>query len=185
MPAEPAPPLDGVRVVDLSTGISGAYCTKMLADAGADVVKVERPGGEPLRREKALFGLLHTSKRSAVLDPSVPADREAINRTVSLADIVVVGHGRELDAWLGRDVGALRAECPSLGIVGISWFGGSGPWRDRPATEFTLQAWCGSIASRGRKHEPPLATGGRIGEWVAGTVAGVCAAAILRGVRRS
>ena len=67
-PAEGAmthPPLDDVRVVDLSSGISGAYATKLLADAGAEVVKVERPAGDPFRAEAALFALLHTSKRNA------------------------------------------------------------------------------------------------------------------------
>ena len=98
---------------------------------------------------------------------------------------MVTGHPRELRAWLGRDVEELRREFPQLVVVSISWFGGTGPWSDRAATEFTVQAWCGSIASRGRKHEPPVATGGRIGEWVAGSVGGVAALAALHGARRS
>ncbi len=178
-------PLADVRVVDLSSGIGGAYCTKMLADAGADVVKVERPEGDPFRAESALFALLHTSKRSAVLDPEVPEDRTVLARLVDGADVVVTGHPRELGGWLGCTVDGLRARAPGLVVAAISWFGGSGPWTDRAATEFTLQAWCGSIASRGRKHEPPVATGGRIGEWVAGTVAAVAALAAVHGARRS
>ncbi len=178
-------PLVDVRVVDLSSGIAGAYCTKMLADAGADVIKVERPDGDPFRRETALFALLHTSKRSAVLDPSVPDDRAALTALVESADLVVTGPPRELPGWLGCTVAELRGHAPELGVIAISWFGGDGPWADRAATEFTVQAWCGSIASRGRKHEPPVATGGRIGEWVAGTVAAVAALATLHGARRS
>ena len=68
----PPYPLADVRVVDLSSGISGAYCTKLLADAGADVVKVEGPDGDPFRDEAALFAVLHTSKRSATFDPARP-----------------------------------------------------------------------------------------------------------------
>jgi crotonobetainyl-CoA:carnitine CoA-transferase CaiB-like acyl-CoA transferase len=179
------PPLDDVRVIDLSSGISGAYCTKLLADAGAEVVKVERPAGDPFRAEAALFALLHTSKRNAALDPDVADDRAVLDALVADADVVVTGHPRELEAWLGYDVATLRGRSPGVVVVSISWFGGSGPWADRPATEFTLQAWCGSIASRGRKHEPPVATGGRIGEWVAGTVGGVAALAALHAARRS
>ena len=179
------PPLDDVRVIDLSSGISGAYCTKLLADAGAEVVKVERPTGDPFRDEAALFALLHTSKRNAALDPDVADDRALLEALVVDADIVVTGHPRRLEEWLGYDVATLRRRSPGVVVVSISWFGGSGPWADRPATEFTLQAWCGSIASRGRKHEPPVATGGRIGEWVAGTVGGVAALAALHGARRS
>jgi crotonobetainyl-CoA:carnitine CoA-transferase CaiB-like acyl-CoA transferase len=178
-------PLADVRVVDLSSGISGAYCTKLLADAGADVVKVEGPDGDPFRDEAALFAVLHTSKRSATFDPARPDDRDALDHLVRDADVVVAGHPREIRHWLGRDVEDLRHEAPELVVVSISWFGGNGPWTDRAATEFTVQAWCGSIASRGRKHEPPVATGGRIGEWVAGSVGGVAALAALHGARRS
>ena len=128
-------PLDDVRVVDLSSGISGAYCTKLLADAGADVVKVEGPDGDPFRDEAALFAVLHTSKRSAMFDPACDDDRDALDRLVRDADIVVAGHPREVREWLGRDVEELRQELPELVVVSISWFGGSrpvvGPARDR------------------------------------------------------
>ena len=72
-PSEPA--LAGLRVVDLSAGIAGAYCTKLFVDAGADVVVVEPPGGHPLRARGgagALFGFLHTGKRSVIADPAEP-----------------------------------------------------------------------------------------------------------------
>ena len=176
-------PLGDTQVVDLSSGIAGAYCTKMLADAGADVVKVEPPGGDPFRRQDALFALLHTSKRSVVVDPASVDDRALLQRLVTGADLLVVGHPRELPGLLGWSIEALRQRVPGLGIVAISWFGGSGPWTDRPATEFTLQGWCGSIGSRGRKHEAPVATGGRIGEWFTGAVAAVAAMATLAGAR--
>ena len=177
----------GLRVLDLSSGIAGPYATKLLADAGADVVKVEAATGDPLRRwtasgadpgdeDSALFRYLNTSKRAVVgglSDPSV-ADLVA-------AAGVLVADSSAIDA--GLDVDELTARHPSLVVVTVTPFGTTGPWRDRPATEFTLQAWCGSTASRGTPDRPPIAAGGRVGEWVAGAYAAVGAVAAWR-VRR-
>ncbi|GMU77882.1 MAG: CoA transferase [Acidimicrobiia bacterium] len=177
--------LHGIRVVDLSTEIAGPYCTKLLADAGADVVKVEPPGGDALRRwgpsasddvPGALFEFLNTSKRGlagTITDPDV------IDLCVA-ADVIVQ------DGPPGTfPVPALMERHPGLVIVSISRFGQDGPWRDRPATEFTLQAECGSIAGRGLPERPPFAAGGRIGEWVTGVYAAVAAAAAVREAQRS
>ncbi|MBL8774758.1 MAG: CoA transferase [Acidimicrobiales bacterium] len=171
-----------LRVLDLSSGIAGPYATKLLADAGADVVKVEGATGDPLRRwsatgadlgdeDGALFRYLNTSKRSvvgALDDPTVSA-------LVRGADVLI-----EDDTPGVVDVDALHAANPALVVVSISPFGADGPWAHRPATEFTLQAWCGSIASRGTPDRPPVAAGGRIGEWVAGAYAAVAGAAAWR-----
>ena len=158
-------PLDGVRVLELSTGIAGAYCTKLLTDAGAETVKLEPPGGDPLRAEGsgALFGFLNASKRS-VLSGS--------DELLAGADVVVADRP--------VDPGPLWQHNPALVVVTITPFGCDGPWTGRPATEFTMQASCGSIGQRGLPEEPPLAAGGRIGEWVTGTYAAVGALAALR-----
>ena len=162
--------LDGIRVLDRTGDIAGPYCTKVLADAGADVVKVEPPSGDPLRhhRSGALFEFLNASKRS------VP---EAEAATLEAAADVVVADG-------GIDVARLRARHPALVVVTISPFGFDGPWAGRPATEFTLQAWSGSTGSRGLPDREPLAAGGRLGEWLTGTYAAVGTLAALHRVRR-
>ncbi|MEX1009230.1 MAG: CoA transferase [Acidimicrobiia bacterium] len=163
--------LGGVRVLDLSTEIAGPYCTKLLADAGADVVKVEpAPGGDSMRgwRSGALFEFLNTTKRSVTGDWSSLA---------AAADVLVV------DGAIPVDV--LHDANPALVVVTLSPFGLDGPWADRVATEFTLQAWCGSTGSRGLPDQPPLAAGGRIGEWLAGSFAAVAALAAVRDARRS
>jgi len=178
------PVLSGVRVVDLSTEIAGPYCTKLLADAGADVVKVEPPGGDPLRRwgpsaaqgTGALFEFCNTTKLGIV---GTIADPEVVDLCVD-ADIVV--HNEPPGTF---PVAPLMERNPSLVVVSISPFGQDGPWRDRPATEFTIQAECGSIASRGLPDAPPFYAGGRMGEWVGGIYAGVAAAAALREAQRS
>lgn len=174
---EPARVLEGTRVVDCSTDIAGAYCTKMLADAGADIVKVEPVEGDPLRSwgSGALFEFLHTSKRSVVAKPNDSTLRDLCAR----ADIVV-------DAgWAGLDVDQLREQHPALVVVSITPFGLDGPWSDWAATEFTLQGWCGSTGSRGLPEDPPLAAGGRIGEWMAGTYAAVAVLAARRAAVQS
>jgi len=176
--------LHGVRVVDLSTEIAGPYCTKLLADAGADVVKVEPRGGDPLRRwgpsaaqgTGAVFEFVNTSKRGVV---GTIADPAVLDLCVD-ADVVV--HSEAPGTF---PVAPLMERHPGLVVVSVSLFGQDGPWRDRPATEFTLQAECGSIATRGLPERPPLAAGGRIGEWVGGVYAAVAVAAALREARRS
>ena len=158
--------LEGLRIVDLSIEIAGPYCTKLLADAGADVVKVEPPSGDPLRTQGsgALFEFLQTSRRSVI---GLPDDAHVLGLCAA-ADIVV-----ESGPPAAFDVVALHERTPGLVVTSITPFGQDGPWRDRPATEFTLQAWCGSIATRGLPEQPPVAAGGRIGEWVSGTYAAV------------
>jgi crotonobetainyl-CoA:carnitine CoA-transferase CaiB-like acyl-CoA transferase len=170
--------LDQIRVLDCSSEIAGPYCTKLLADAGADVVKVESGAGDPLRSwgSGALFDFLNTTKRSVLGSLSDP---EVIQLCAG-ADVVVES-GRPGDLHGA----ALYADHPGLVVVSITPFGLDGPWADWAATEFTLQAWCGSTASRGLPEGPPLAAGGRIGEWMAGTYAAVATLAAVRSAQRS
>ena len=190
-------PLSGLRVLDLSTEIAGPYCTKLLADAGADVLKVEHPdGGDPLRRwcasghplateeDGALFRFLNTSKRSAAIDWTTAAGRVQLLALAADADVVVESFAPgELEALgLGPDaVWPLRRQ---VSFVSLSPFGRGGPWSQRPATEFTLQAWCGSTAARGTTDRPPIAAGGRLGEWLGGAYAAVAALTAWHGARR-
>ncbi|HEV2309654.1 MAG TPA: CoA transferase, partial [Acidimicrobiia bacterium] len=168
--------LEDIRVVDCSADIAGPYCTKLLADAGADVVKVEPAAGDPLRSwgSGALFEFLNTSKRSVVR-----AEGDALDDLCAGADVVVCDRSRSLDP------AALRKGRPDLVVACITPFGLDGPWRDWAATEFTLQAWCGSTGSRGLPEATPMAAGGRIGEWIAGTYAAVAVAAALRTAQTS
>jgi crotonobetainyl-CoA:carnitine CoA-transferase CaiB-like acyl-CoA transferase len=191
------PPLTGVRVLDLSTEIAGPYCTKLLADAGADVLKVELPAGDPLRRWTAsgtplpanedgvLFRFLNTSKHSAVIDYTTAAGRDQLLALAAEADLMIesMEPGRIEALGLGRDT--LQEHNPALSLVSISPFGRGGPWSQQPATEFTLQAWCGSTAARGTPDHPPIAAGGRLGEWLGGTYAAVAALTAYHGARRS
>lgn len=191
------PPLAGTRVLDLSSEIAGPYCSKLLADAGADVLKIELPAGDPLRRWTAsgtqlpanedgvLFRFLNTSKRSAVVDYTTDRGRQQLLALAADADLVIESIAPGAIEALGLGPEVLWERNRALSVVSISPFGRGGPWSDRPATEFTLQAWCGSTAARGTLEQPPIAAGGRLGEWLGGTYAAVAALTAYHGARRS
>ncbi len=181
--------LRDIRVVDFSTGIAGAYTTKLFADAGADVVKVEAPGGDPLRRwsasgadlgaaDGALFRFLHSSTRAVV---GTPDDAE-VRAIAAGADLVVESNGPGPRAF---DVTGWRERDPALVVMSISPRGLTGPWATRPSTEFVLQAECGSIGGRGTFDRPPVQAGGRIAEWAAGVYGGAAALAAVFQARRT
>lgn len=181
------PPLDGYTVIDLSTGIAGAYCTKLLADGGAHVVKVECPQGDSLRAwsasgatipaggDGALFSFLAGAKHSVVADPAADDDVELVNRLLAAADAVVWSAGSEVVEHPNFSPRAIHAGHPHLTVTAITPFGLEGPWRDRAATEFTLQAWSGGIVGlgRGEQERPPVFVGGQVGEYLAGVYASV------------
>jgi len=183
-------PFAGLRVIDLSTEIGGPYATKLLVDAGADVIKVETPLGDPLRRWTAssqdlaegedgpLFDFLNASKRSIVLDIETETGRATLLELVSTADLVIESFAPgTLDA-LGLTLAAMQVNNPSLSLVSVTPFGQTGPWRDRPTNDFALQAAVGSIAYRGLPGRKPVFAGGRAAEWAVGAFAalgGLCA----------
>ena len=179
------PPLASLRVVDLSTWIAGAYCTKLLADGGADVTKVEAPGGDPLRVWSAsgatiapgtnggLFNFLGAAKRSVVVDPEDAGELASLHDLLASADAVVWSRGSELAEHPSLRPGEILRTHPHLTVAAITPFGLEGPWCDMPATEFTLQAWAGAIVGlgRGTPDRAPVHVGGQVGEWLAGVFA--------------
>ena len=178
-------PLAGYTVVDLSTGIAGAYCTKLLADGGATVIKVESPEGDPLRRwsasgadippggDGALFSCLAGSKHSVVADPEVGDDVRMVERLLASADSAVWSGGSKVAEYQGFTPSAIHRAYPRLTVTSITPFGLEGPWRDRAATEFTLQAWSGGIVGLGRglPERAPVFVGSQVGEYMAGAYA--------------
>ena len=178
------PPFAHLRVLEVAGDIAGPYAGKLFADAGADVVKVEPAGGDPLRRstacgaeiigDAALFQYLNASKRS------VQCDESELLRLAAGADVVIVDRGVD-DGRLEQ----IRAAARGAAVVSVTPFGRIGPWADAPATEFTLQAACGSTFGRGYPEGRPLAAGGRLGEWIGGVFAAVTAAAYARRARNS
>src|SRR5580704_11142670 len=176
------PPLAGLRVVDLSTWIGGAYCTKLLADGGAEVTKVEAPDGDPLRRwsasgaqispdgDGALFNFLSASKQSVVVEPESADDLARLHALLASMDAVVWSRGSPVAGHTSLEPREILRAHPHLIVTSITPFGLEGPWCDKAATEFTLQAWSGGIIglARGRPDRAPVFVGGQIGEWLAG-----------------
>jgi crotonobetainyl-CoA:carnitine CoA-transferase CaiB-like acyl-CoA transferase len=177
-----AAPLSGLRVIDLSTWIAGAYCTKLLADGGAEVIKVEPPGGDPLRRwsasgsavspdtDGALFNFLNVSKQSVVVEDENTQSLASLEALLSSADAVVWSRGSSVAEHTSLAPREILSRHPRLTVTAITPFGLEGPWSDKPATEFTLQAWSGGVVglARGRPDRAPVFVGGQIGEWVSG-----------------
>jgi len=186
---ESDPGLAVLRVVDFSSQIAGPYCSKLLLDGGAEVVKVEPGEGDSLRhwsatdaplgdRDSALFSFLNAGKQSVVgraSDPHVVA-------LIAEADLVIAAHGLATDNGERVDTALLCAEHPALVALSITPYGLTGPWADRTATEFTLQAESGSLGNRGLAGEEPFQAGGRVTEWAAGVYA---AAAVLPALFRA
>jgi crotonobetainyl-CoA:carnitine CoA-transferase CaiB-like acyl-CoA transferase len=182
-PSAGTPPLSGFRVVDLSSGIGGGYCTKLLVDGGATVVKLEPPDGDSLRRwsasgqrlgegeDGALFRFLAAGKRSVVIDPLDPACGAQVLAVLGEADAIVWSAGSPLAAHPQLQPAALRAALPRAIVTSITPFGLTGPWANRPASDLVLQALTGGPAIRGLPGRPPIGSGGQPSEWVAGTFA--------------
>ncbi len=179
-------PLTDLRVVEISDRIAGDYCGKLLVDAGADVVKVEPAGGSPMRAftvtgadpaagaDSPLFSYLNAGKQSVTtLSDDLLTD----------ADVVVVTANRAAALSTGIDPQRLLSVAPRCVVVTVSDFGWTGPWAERAATEFTLQAWSGCTGFRGDPDGPPIAIGGELGEYMAGTFAAFGALAIHRRTR--
>ncbi len=179
-------PLEGLRVLDVSSEIAGAYCTKMLVDGGADVIKIEEVGRlDPLRRwtgsgaelgadeDGALFAHLAASKRSLLLDLTQETGRAQLAELAKNADLLIESFGSGGLAERELEPDRLARANPRLSVVSISPWGLTGPWAERPATEFTLQAGTGATDYRGLSGRRPVAAGGRIGEWIAGSFAAI------------
>jgi crotonobetainyl-CoA:carnitine CoA-transferase CaiB-like acyl-CoA transferase len=180
--------LSALRIVDFSTGIPGGYATRLLADAGADVIKVEPPEGDPWRSWSAggaivdpdlggaLFQFLHHGMRSLV---GVPGDAE-VEQLVSGADVVVNSFKSsefDPDVWLDA--------FPGLVVCSITPYGRTGPYAERPSSEFVVQAESGGLLVRGSPRGVPFQAGGRTSEWLAGTFSGLAIAAAARRAHRT
>jgi crotonobetainyl-CoA:carnitine CoA-transferase CaiB-like acyl-CoA transferase len=178
-----APKIATARVLSLAGDLAGGYCARLLADCGAEVVRVEDPAGDPLRAwshsgsasgDGALFQFLAAGATSVVV-----TEAAELRAAVSAADVILWSPHSDIARALPP--AQMRALNAGAVITAITDFGLDGPWVDRPATDLTLQAMSGGPGQRGAPERPPLMAGGRLGEWVAGMFAAVHTGAALFG----
>ncbi|MGY8527536.1 CaiB/BaiF CoA transferase family protein [Paracidovorax citrulli] len=183
-------PLSGITVVDLTRVLSGPYCTMMLADLGARVIKVEHPeGGDDSRQvgpfvdgQSAYFASINRNKESVALDLKKAEDRAVLDAMLASADVLVENFRAGVMDKLGYGWEAVHTRFPRLVYASISGFGQTGPYRNRPAYDMVVQAMGGLMSVTGELGGNPSRVGVSIGDIGAGLYAtiGIQSALIQR-----
>ncbi|MFF5989419.1 CaiB/BaiF CoA transferase family protein [Prauserella flavalba] len=186
-------PLRDIRVVELCTVASGPYCGMLLADLGADVVKVEQPGtGDTMRHWPPItdgfsdnFASLNRNKRSVALDLKDPEDNVRARRLIAQADVVIENSRPGVMAKLGLGYDTVSAEQPRLVYASISAFGQTGPRAREGGFDLTIQAMSGIISVTGEPGGAPVKCGVPISDFATGLYAALAVVGALREVDRS
>jgi CoA:oxalate CoA-transferase len=180
--------LRDIRVIDLTTFLSGPFCTQVLGDLGADVIKVESFEGDSSRAipphfvgdDSAYFLSVNRNKRSIAVDLKSPRGVELVRRLIAGADVVVENFRPGVCTRLGLDPDELRRENPRLVWASITGFGTDGPWRDRGAYDMIVQAASGVMSLTGEPDGSPVRLGVPAGDLFAGLYAAIGVLAALR-----
>src|SRR5262245_24469757 len=154
-------PLSGIRVLDLSIALAGPYATVLLADQGADVVKVERPGmgdlsrwiGVSVNNTSAFYVMCNRGKRSIALDLTQPAAARIVLRLAERSDVVVQNFRPGVIERLGFDYETIRRINPDVVYLSVSGFGSVGPYRHRSAYDTAIQAYAGFALNQADPHD--------------------------------
>lgn len=183
-------PLDGITVVSLEHAIAAPFCTRQLADLGARVIKVERPGAGDFARaydsrakgQASHFVWTNRSKESLTLDLKQPDALDALKALLARADVLVQNLAPGAAARMGLSYEALRAEHPGLIVCDISGYGEDGPYRDKKAYDLLIQSEAGFLSITGTPDEPSKA-GISVADIAAGMYAytSILSALLLRG----
>jgi formyl-CoA transferase len=191
MPAH-APPLDGVRVVEVGNFMAVPFCGMQLADLGADVVKIENPRGGDLTRatgpflqgESSNFVRLNRNKRSLALDLKSEDGKAVFRRLIARADVLIENLRPGTMRDLGLDEPALRPLAPGLIYCSASGFGADGPYADRPGLDIIAQGMSGLMSITGEPDRPPVKVGVPIADLTCGLYATIAVLAALRARER-
>lgn len=167
-------PMEDLVVLDLTQIYNGPYATYLMALAGATVIKIEPPGGEPLRRRGAVggaglpFAMLNGCKQSMMLDLKTPEGKAALEALVDGADVLVENFAPGAMERLGLGDTVLQARNPRLIYASSSGYGRSGPYAQYPAMDLTIQAMSGAMTVTGFPDRPPVKAGPAIADFFAG-----------------
>ena len=157
-------PLTGIRILDLTRLLPGAYCTLLLADMGADVIKVEEPGAGDYMRwtpplaggQSALFNAINRNKRSVTLNLKADAGRDLLLRLVQGADVLVEGNRPGVMDRLGLGWEVVHARNPRLVMCSITGYGQDGPFASRAGHDLNYMATAGGLGLNGERDGPPV-----------------------------
>jgi len=180
-------PLSGIRVIDLTRVLSGPFCTQILGDLGAEVIKVETPKGDPVRDQGTMregfswyFAGFNRNKKSVVLDLYSEDGKAALAALLAEADVLVENFrpGTMEKMGFGRD--RLDAINPRLISAAVNGWGSTGPYVDRPAFDFVVQAMSGFMATNGPEGAPPMRTAAPVTDLTGGIYLALGILAALR-----
>ena len=180
--------LQGIRVLDLSQNIAGPQATQVLGDLGADVIKVEPPGGDPARKwgppfwggDAPLFLAFNRNKRSIVVDMKSAEGRDVIARLIARSDVMVQAFRRGVIEKLGFGYESVRSEHPKLIYASLTGYGAEGPYADTPGYDPLLQAYSGIMSITGYPDGPPARVGGSVVDIGSGNLIALGVLAALR-----
>jgi crotonobetainyl-CoA:carnitine CoA-transferase CaiB-like acyl-CoA transferase len=181
--------LEGIRVVDLTRVISGPFCSALLADLGAEVIKVEPRGqGDPVRDQGVIvagmssyFANYNRNKRSIAIDLYAAEGKQVLTALLARADVLVENFRPDVMSRMGFPPERLRDINPALICCNINGFGVDGPYAERPAFDFIVQAMSGFMSCNGTQEGQPLRTGVPIADLVCGLYAALGIAAAVSG----
>lgn len=187
MSETPRGPLAGVRILDLSRVLAGPYCTTLLYELGAEVLKIEMPGhGDDTRAfppfqngESVYFASINRGKRSLALNLKDAGDRAVFEKLLARADVLIENFRPGTMAALGLDYDALKDRFPALLYASISGFGHTGPYKDLPAYDLIVQALGGMISINGPEGGPGVRLGISLGDLAAGAFAALAISSAL------
>ncbi len=190
-PVDMQPPLHGIRVVDLTRVLSGPFCSMLLGDMGAEVIKIESPSGDPVRGQghhkngfSWYFAGFNRNKKSVVLDLYSDEGRADLARLIKTADVLVENFRPGVLAKMGFSQERLDELNPRLVVASVNGFGSKGPYTDRPAFDFIAQAMSGFMSVNGPEGEAPLRAAQPVTDLVAGLYTAFGVVSALHGRNR-
>jgi CoA:oxalate CoA-transferase len=188
-------PLDGLVVLDFSQFLAGPSCALRLADLGAQVIKVERPGAGELGRQlyisnlaldgdSTLFHSINRNKRSFAADLKDPADLAQVKKLIARADVLIQNFRPGVMERIGLDYPPVRALNPRLVYATVTGYGTEGPWRDKPGQDLLAQSVSGLAWLNGNADQPPTPFGLSVADMLAGAhlAQGILACLVRRGI---
>ena len=167
--------LSGIKVIDLTRVLSGPFCTMLLADMGAEVIKIEPPKGDNVRNQgdmvdgySSYFAQFNRNKKSVILDLYVESEKDILKSLLSDADVVVENFKAGVFDKMGFDYDTLKSINPKLISASVNGFGSKGEMSDRPAFDFIAQALSGFMSLNGTEESGPMRAAMPISDLVAG-----------------